>query len=139
VPHQPAQEPAPHPQEQRTLLLVDDEVNIQRALTRLLRNEGYRIFCASSAHEAMAILAKQEVQVIVSDQRMPQISGTELLTQVKALYPNTVRILLSGYSDAVAVTDAINRGAIYKFLVKPWDDDDLRLQVREAFLAQELH
>jgi CheY-like chemotaxis protein len=135
----PTQEPTPQPQELRTLLLVDDEVNIQRALTRLLRNEGYRILCASSAHEAMAILAKEEVQVVVSDQRMPQVSGTELLTQVKAIYPNTVRILLSGYSDAVAITDAINRGAIYKFLVKPWDDDDIRMQVREAFLAQAVH
>ncbi len=124
------------PEEARTLLVVDDEVNIQRALFRVLQNERYRIMCASSADEAMQILTRQEVQVIISDQRMPGVSGTEFLTKVKASHPNTVRILLSGYSDAITVTDAINRGAIYKFLTKPWDDDDLRLQVRDAFRAR---
>jgi ActR/RegA family two-component response regulator len=123
----------------RTLLLVDDEVNIQRALMRLLRTEGYRILCASSAAEAMEIIDQNDIQVIVSDQRMPSVSGTEFLNNVKAIRPNTIRILLSGYSDAVAVTDAINRGAIYKFLVKPWDDNDIRLQIREGFRASELH
>ena len=127
------------PEEVRTLLVVDDEVNIQRALIRVLQNERYRIMCASSADEAMQILARQEVQVIISDQRMPGVSGTDFLTKVKAAHPNTVRILLSGYSDAITVTDAINRGAIYKFLTKPWDDGDLRLQVREAFRARALH
>ena len=135
APHQPAQPP----EEARTLLVVDDEVNIQRALIRVLQNERYRIVCASSADEAMQILARQEVQVIISDQRMPGVSGTEFLTKVKAIHPNTVRILLSGYSDASPVTDAINRGAIYKFLTKPWDDGDLRLQVRDAFRARTLH
>ncbi|MDE2083461.1 MAG: DUF1631 family protein [Xanthomonadaceae bacterium] len=135
----PPQAGAPPPEEARTLLVVDDEVNIQRALFRVLQNERYRIMCASSADEAMQILARQQVQVIISDQRMPGVSGTEFLTRVKASHPNTVRILLSGYSDAITVTDAINRGAIYKFLTKPWDDDDLRLQVRDAFRARALH
>lgn len=128
---------SPRPQEVRTLLLVDDEENILRALTRLLRDDGYRILTATSATRALEILAQQDVQVIVSDQRMPQVSGTEFLSKVKAIYPTTIRIMLSGYSDAGTMTDAINRGVIYKFLTKPWDSDDIRLQVREAFRAWE--
>ena len=69
---------------------------------------------------------------------MPDVTGTEFLSNVKAMYPDTVRILLSGYSDAATVTDAINRGSIYKFLTKPWDDEDLREQIREAFVAAEV-
>lgn len=128
----------PQAQKSRTLLVVDDEVNIQRALTRLLRAEGYRILCATSANEGMEILGQHDVQVIVSDQRMPGVSGTEFLSTVKSTHPNTVRILLSGYSDVAAVTNAINRGVVYKFLTKPWDDEDIRAQVRDAFQASEL-
>lgn len=134
-----AQRAPPQAHGSRTLLVVDDEVNIQRALTRLLRTEGYRILCATSASEGMEILAQHDVQVIVSDQRMPGVSGTEFLSTVKRTHPDTVRILLSGYSDVAAVTNAINRGVVYKFLTKPWDDDDIRTQVREAFQTSELH
>ena len=119
----------------RTLLLVDDEVNVQRALIRVLRSEGYRILTASSATEGLDVLRENVVQVIVSDQRMPGMSGTEFLSKVKATHPNTIRLLLSGFSDAAAITEAINRGAIYKFLTKPWDDTDFRHQVSEAFKA----
>ena len=122
-------------EELRTLLLVDDEENILRALNRVLRGEGYRILTATNARDAMAILGQNEVQVIVSDQRMPEVSGTEFMSSVKSTYPSTVRMVLSGYSDVSAVTEAINRGAIYKFLTKPWEDDDIRLHVREAFRA----
>jgi len=141
VEQQPATEPQSaithHEQTTRTLLLVDDEANIQRALMRTLRNEGYRILNAANASEATTLLDRHEVDVIISDQRMPGLMGTEFLSNVKATYPNTVRILLSGFSDAATVTDAINRGAIYKFLTKPWDDEDIRAQVREAFDACE--
>ena len=126
-----------HSHEPRTLLLVDDEVNIQRALTRVFRDEGYRILSASSAAEAMDLLGQNEVHVIISDQRMPVVCGTDFLNKVRAVYPDTIGILLSGYSDVAAVTDAINRGAIYKFLTKPWNDADIRLQVRDAFEAAE--
>ena len=121
------------PQDDHALLLVDDEENILRALTRALRREGYRILTATSAQDAFEILAKNDVQVIISDQRMPGISGTEFLSKVKEMHPDTVRIVLSGYTDLSVVTDAINRGAIYKFLTKPWNDEDLRAQIREAF------
>jgi diguanylate cyclase (GGDEF)-like protein/PAS domain S-box-containing protein len=117
----------------QTLLLLDDEENILRALARVLRRDGYEILMASRAKEAFEILAKYDVQVIISDQRMPEMSGTEFLSQVKGLYPETVRIVLSGYTDLSTITEAINQGEIYKFLLKPWDDENLRSIVAEAF------
>jgi diguanylate cyclase (GGDEF)-like protein/PAS domain S-box-containing protein len=116
-----------------TLLLLDDEENVLRALVRLLRRDGYTIETATSARQAFEILAAQPVQVIISDQRMPDISGTEFLGRVKDLYPDTVRLILSGYSDFASLTEAINRGAVYRYVAKPWDDEELRRMVREAF------
>ncbi|HYD80177.1 MAG TPA: EAL domain-containing protein [Paucimonas sp.] len=125
--------PATGSGEEPTLLLVDDEENILNALRRSLRREGYRILSAGSAREGFEILAQQRVDVIVSDQRMPEMNGTEFLSRVRELHPGTVRMVLSGYTDLESVTDAINRGAIYKFLTKPWEDDALRTHVAEAF------
>ena len=121
------------PEERRTLLLVDDEANILSALKRMLRRDGYEIFTAGSAREGFDILSTHAVQVIVSDQRMPEMNGTEFLSKVRGLYPDTIRMVLSGYTDLGTITESINRGAIYKFLTKPWDDEQLREQVREAF------
>lgn len=115
------------------LLLVDDEPNVLNALRRLLRREGYRILTAENAAQAFGLLAANPVQVIVSDQRMPEMTGSEFLARVKMMYPSTVRIVLSGYSEFNAVTDSINRGAIYRFLSKPWRDEDLKQAIREAF------
>ena len=123
---------------ERVLLLVDDEENIASALTRLLRRDGYRILRANSGKEGLDLLAQNEVGVIISDQRMPGMTGTEFLSKVKELYPDTVRIVLSGYTELNSVTDAINRGAIYKFLTKPWEDDLLRANVDEAFRRHEM-
>jgi diguanylate cyclase (GGDEF)-like protein/PAS domain S-box-containing protein len=116
-----------------TLLIVDDEPNILNALRRLLRREYYEVLTANSPREAFDLLAQHSVQVVVSDQRMPDMTGTEFLARVKQIYPATVRIVLSGYTDLETLTDAINRGAIYRFLVKPWNDEELRSQLREAF------
>jgi len=125
---------ADKPQEKgQTLLIVDDEPNILTSLSRLLRREGFNILTANSPSEAFEHLAKHPVQVILSDQRMPDMSGTEFFARVRQLYPDTIRIVLTGYTDIESVTGAINRGAIYKFLTKPWDDDLLREQIREAF------
>lgn len=123
---------------ERTLLLVDDEQNILSALTRLFRRDGYQIFTANGGSAGLALLAENKVGVILSDQRMPEMSGSEFLSQVTALYPETVRIMLSGYTDLASVTDAINRGAIYKFLTKPWEDELLRDNVRQAFEHYEM-
>jgi len=117
----------------QTLLLVDDEENVLRSLVRLFRRDGYRILAAGNVRDAFDLLATNEVQVILSDQRMSDMSGTEFLGRVKMLYPDTVRMVLSGYTDLATVTDAINRGAIYRFLTKPWNDDELREHIRQAF------
>ncbi len=117
----------------RTLLLVDDEVNIVAAVKRLLRRGNYTILTANSGQEGLEVLAKHEVDVIVSDQRMPGMTGVEFLRIAKGLYPDTVRIVLSGYTELQSVTDAVNEGAIYKFLTKPWDDEQLHEHVEEAF------
>lgn len=121
----------------RTLLLVDDEENILRAIMRTLRTEGYRILTAANANAALEILRAHDVNVVVSDQRMPGLAGTDFLAAVKEKYPDVLRILLSGYSDAAVITSAINRGTIYKFLTKPWNDEELRLEIRSAFRACE--
>ncbi|MCW8827021.1 MAG: response regulator [Gammaproteobacteria bacterium] len=123
---------------ERVLLLVDDEDNIVRALVRLLRREGYTILTANSGKEGLALLAENEVGVILSDQRMPEMNGTEFLSRVKELYPDTVRMVLSGYTDLNSVTEAINQGSIYKFLTKPWDDDHLKENIHQAFQHLEL-
>ncbi|MEX0604487.1 MAG: EAL domain-containing protein [Marinobacter sp.] len=121
-------------QQEPTLLLLDDEPNILKALARVLKRDGYRILSTTSIKEAFSLLATNDVQVIISDQRMPEMSGTEFLSQVKTIYPGTVRIVLSGYTDLKSVTDAINEGAIYKFLTKPWDDIQIREHIQQAFI-----
>src|SRR5690606_4950369 len=117
----------------RTLLLVDDEEIVLSSLGRLFRRDGYRILSAVNVLDALALLAGTAVQVILSDQRMSEMSGTEFLAQVKMLYPDTVRLVLSGHADLATVTEAINRGAVYRFLTKPWDDNELREHIRQAF------
>jgi diguanylate cyclase (GGDEF)-like protein/PAS domain S-box-containing protein len=121
-----------------TLLLVDDEPNILAALKRQLRGAGYRILSAPSGAQGLALMAAHEVDVIVSDQRMPGMTGVEFLRMVKTLHPGTVRIVLSGFTELQSVTDAVNEGAIYKFLTKPWDDTQLREHIKEAFHHKEM-
>lgn len=125
-------------QRQRVLLLVDDEENILASLRRLLRRDGYQILLANGGEQGLEQLARNEVDVIISDQRMPAMTGVEFLRRVKTIYPNTVRIVLSGYTELQSITDAINEGAIYKFLTKPWDDEQLRANIEEAFRHKEL-
>lgn len=122
----------------RTLLLVDDEPNIVSALKRTLRRDGYCILTANSAAEGLNLLADNKAGVIISDQRMPHMTGVEFFRKVKELYPKTLRIVLSGYTELESITSAINEGAIYKFLTKPWDDELLRKNVREAFEFHEM-
>jgi diguanylate cyclase (GGDEF)-like protein len=123
----------------RTVLLVDDEENILSALKRLLRRDGYRILTAGSAEEGLQRLAEErEVDVIVSDQRMPGMNGVEFLRRAKELVPHTVRMVLSGYTELQSIIDAVNEGAIYRFLTKPWDDQHLRAHVAEAMRHKEM-
>lgn len=121
------------------LLFVDDEQNIISALKRLMRNEGYEIHSANSGTEALQLLENSEpFELIVSDFRMPGMTGTELLSEVHRLYPDTIRIILSGYSEVTAILNAINEGAIYKYFTKPWNDENLKLDIRRAVEQQRL-
>lgn len=122
----------------RALLLVDDEPNILNALKRLFRRDNYKIYTAESGHEGLTILKNDRIDVIISDQRMPVMTGVDFLRTAKELYPDTVRIILSGYTELQYITDAINEGAIYKFLTKPWDDELLRTNIRGAFQHKEM-
>ncbi len=122
----------------RTLLIVDDDHNIVSSLKRLLRKDGYHIVTADSGQEGLQRLAENEVDVIISDQRMPGMTGVEFLRRTKELYPETIRLVLSGFTELRTVTDAINEGAIYKFLTKPWDDEHVRRHIEEAFHQKEM-
>ena len=116
-----------------TVLFVDDEVNILKALQRLLRSEHMNVLCASRAQEALELLDKQPCQVVVTDQRMPEMSGVDLLSQVRQRFPDIVRMMLTGYTEMDVAVDAINRGEIYRLITKPWNDDELRATIRQAF------
>ena len=119
--------------ETHTLLCVDDEDNILRSLKRVFRGEDFRVFTANNCDDAFELLANETIQVVMSDQRMPDMGGTEFLQQVKKQYPNTERVILSGYSEASAIVDAINCAEVYRFVGKPWDDEKLKAVVRECF------
>lgn len=120
------------------LLLVDDEKNVLNCLVRALRQSPYDIQTANSGTEALRIMRDHEFGVIVSDFKMPSMNGAELLNEVKNLYPDTVRIILSGYADLASVTQAINEGSIYRFLFKPYENDVIIENVNEAFREYEL-
>jgi len=117
---------------QHTVLCVDDEENILSSLKRLLRKEGYRLLTATSGGEGLKLFEENGVHLVISDQRMPQMSGTEFLSVVKERYPDTIRVVLTGYTDVDAITESINKGHVYKFLLKPWNDQSLKLEIRQA-------
>jgi len=118
---------------ERTVLLVDDEPLVSRAIGRILVLSGYEVVAASSGAEALELLASRPIGVVVSDQRMPGMRGTELMRRVKDLHPLTVRIILSGQGDYETIQEAINQGAIYKYLLKPCSEDTLKASLAEAF------
>ncbi len=117
---------------QLTLLCVDDEANILSALQRLFRPEGYRIFTAESGREGLEILERETVDLVISDMRMPEMNGAQFLEQVQAKWPDTVRVLLTGYAEISVTIDAINKGQIYRYISKPWEDADMILLVRQT-------
>jgi response regulator RpfG family c-di-GMP phosphodiesterase len=121
-----------------TLLFVDDEPNILSALQRLFRPAGYRIFTAAGGAEGLALLERERIDLIVSDMRMPQMDGAAFLEQAAKRWPQTVRILLTGYADLSSTVAAVNRGNIYRYLSKPWEDNDIRLTVAQALERQRL-
>lgn len=121
------------PNETYSLLLVDDETNILRSLKRLfLELPDTQVFTAESAVEASKILKQHPVDVVISDERMPEIEGHRFVQFVKKYYPDTLRIILTGYSDMEAMREAVNRGDVYRYLFKPWDDNELLVIIRNA-------
>ncbi len=115
-----------------TILCVDDEPNILSALRRLLRPKGYKVLVAESGKAGLELLQTEHVDLIISDMRMPEMDGAQFLEFVRAQWPETVRILLTGYADVSSIIEAINRGEIYRYITKPWDDNDIVLVVRHA-------
>lgn len=115
------------------VLLVDDEISILRSLERLLVRSGYRVFTATSGADALLRLQQDKCQVIISDFRMPEMSGGELLANVKRLYPEAVCMVLSGYSDFQSVLQLLNSGTAFRFLQKPWEDEQLLQEIEAAF------
>lgn len=120
------------------ILFVDDEQNVLNAMRRIFRQENYTILTASSGPEALELLHKEPVHIVISDHRMPEMTGAELLRKIKELYPQTIRIMLTGHADVNAVMGAVNEGAVYKFITKPWNDEDLRLTVSLALEQYDL-
>jgi response regulator RpfG family c-di-GMP phosphodiesterase len=123
---------------EHTVLFVDDEVNILKALQRLLRSEDMQVMCASRGSEALEILERVPAQVVVTDQRMPEMTGVDLLSHVRERYPDIVRMMLTGYTEMNIAVEAINRGEIYRLITKPWNDDELRATIRQAFEQSDL-
>ena len=121
-----------------SLLLVDDEPGILSSLRRLLRPAGYKIHTAESGKAGLAILEQEPIDLVISDMRMPEMDGARFLEQVRSRWPATIRILLTGYADVTSTIDAINRGEIYRYIAKPWDDNDLMLIVRDALERRRL-
>jgi type II secretory ATPase GspE/PulE/Tfp pilus assembly ATPase PilB-like protein/FixJ family two-component response regulator len=115
-----------------TLLFVDDEENVLNALRRIFMEENYTILTATSGQKALDILGQQPVHLIISDHRMPGMTGAELLKSVREKYHDTIRIMLTGYADVNSIMGAVKDGAVYKFITKPWNDEDLRLTVSLA-------
>ena len=115
-----------------TILVVDDEPQVITSLQRLLSTEGFHVVTASSAANGFDVLAEKRVDVVISDLRMPLMNGNEFLERVKEIYPDVVRLILTGDPDLHAVTNAINRGTIFKFLTKPWDDKVFLTNIEEA-------
>lgn len=114
------------------ILYVDDEVHNLNAFKASFRRI-FNVFTAESAKEAMGILETQQMHIIVSDQRMPVMSGVEFLQSIIPIYPDPIRILLTGYADISAVIDAINKGQVYLYITKPWQEDELRQNLERAF------
>src|SRR5471030_2233382 len=113
------------------VLYIDDEIKNLNSFKAAFRRD-FDIFTAISAKEGRKILDSQEIGVIITDQRMPVMTGIEFLESIISIYPDTIRILLTGFSDINAVMDAINRGQVYKYLVKPWADEELKMYIQNA-------
>ncbi len=122
---------------QWTVLVVDDEVQVQASLRRGL-DDHYRVLTAGSGKEALQVLAEHPVDLILADQRMPEMTGVELFRETRVLHPEAIRVLITGYTDPEDMIRAINEGAIYQYVSKPWHPEQLRLLIKRAIESREL-
>ncbi len=120
------------PDEKIKILYIDDEENNLQAFKATFRRD-YTIFLAISAKVGEEILSKEEIDIIITDQRMPEKTGVEFLESIIPIHPKPIRLLLTGYTDIQAVIDAINKGQVYHYLTKPWEEDYLRTVIKNAF------
>ncbi|MDA8138560.1 MAG: response regulator [Desulfobacteraceae bacterium] len=120
------------------VLVVDDEANVLKALERALRKEKFTLLTAGSADEGLKLLSAREVSIVISDFQMPKMNGLEFLTQVRADYPHILTIMLTGQGDLEVAVNAINEVGIYKFIQKPWNDQDLIITLRRAMESLDL-
>jgi signal transduction histidine kinase len=120
------------PEESYSVVIVDDEAGILSALKRAFRSQPYAVFTTTSAEEALAEVRRGTVKVFMTDYRMPGVTGVDLLRKVKEEFPEIMRILFTGYADIQVAEEAINKGEIYKLVNKPWNDNDLRIIIKEA-------
>ncbi len=115
-----------------SILMVDDEQNVLKSLKRQFIDTDYSIFTAESGEQGLKICAKEKIALVISDYRMPRMNGVQFLAKVKEKYPDTIRIVLSGYADVSAIVEAINDGQVYKFLSKPWNDQELLTTIQRS-------
>ncbi|MEA2031455.1 MAG: response regulator [candidate division Zixibacteria bacterium] len=117
---------------QYKILIVDDIPLVLKALQRVFRPEGYHILTATCAEEAMKVMEGENIDMIITDENMPGLSGTDLLSLVRHKFPSVVRIMITGTDDIEVAKNAINSGEIYRFFMKPWDDFELLISVKYA-------
>ena len=122
----------------RAILVVDDEPMILKSIERILRKENYHLFTAQSADEAIKLLEARDVDLVISDYNMPGTKGLEFLERVKAEHPSTLTMMLTGSKDIEIAMRAINDAGVYKFILKPWDDEDFKLTIRRALESLDL-
>ncbi|MBW2062661.1 MAG: response regulator [Deltaproteobacteria bacterium] len=121
-----------------TVLCVDDEENILRSLKRLFRREDFRFLTAETGEEGLKILQENPVHLVISDNRLPTMSGIEFLAEIRENYPDTIRMVLTGFTDLDTIMESVNQGHIFKFILKPWNDQNLIMDVRQALQQYDL-
>ncbi len=121
-----------------TILCVDDEIQILSCLKRLLRKEDFDLVTATNGEDGFKIMASRDIHLVISDHRMPGMSGISFLAKVRETYPDTIRILLTGYTEVDSIKASINEGHVYKFLLKPWNDDNLKQEIRKGLERYDL-
>ncbi|MFB0924876.1 MAG: response regulator [Vicingaceae bacterium] len=123
--------------EKINVLYVDDEVGNLTAFKAAFRRD-FNIFIVESAEEGIKVLDQNEIEIILTDQRMPETTGIEFLQSIMEKYPEAMRIMVTGFSDIEAVIDAINKGKVYKYITKPWDNDSLKITINQAYEVYQL-